>query len=303
VSQGEKPISRQPLAELCRKALQSPDPAALEALRRHAKAILKSLGDGDEEIQKALTVDSPDSELAARVAAVYDLLAETEPSALPVDTREVLLKRNLDKEAEIGRAFKEDLLHDLKPVLRNLVLVFAAVPRISRREQRHLRQTTSVDAAWPDCAALVACGLTPLGVLDATTTPFSLARRLQKMGSLKSSEPVILCHARRSTSPPKQVVEFSRDVVREVLQVAHCSEPAAETLVDWLIDVARVKPSVFGEARAKWHEWGVQLTPDPDYSNKPLGERWHEVGGGADESAAGLPAAQPGTAALSRSGQ
>jgi hypothetical protein len=297
--QEKVPISRPDLAQLCRRALQSSDPTALERLRGHAKEVLESLG--DEEIQQALTVEPPESVPETRIAAVYEVLAEAEPClAVPLDTREIALKADLAEEAEIGLAFKKDLLHDLEEPLRNLNLVFAPVPRVSSREQRHLRQTASAEAAWPDCAGLVAHGLTPLGVFYATKAPFLLAKRLQERNILPPSEPVVLPYVRRSLEPPKPWAQFSHDVVREVLQVAHCSERAAEALVDWLIDVAQRKPLVFSGARAERNQWGVRLTAHEDYTNTSLANRWGEFANPSASGPAGLHAGPSGAARLLR---
>jgi hypothetical protein len=298
-TQGLPLISQPDLPQLCWSALHSSDPNALEQLRRHAKEVLKSWG--DEEIQKALTVEPADSVPGARIAAVYEVLAEAEPCpALPIDTRKILLKANLTEEAEIGHAFKQNLLDGLNRPLNNLFLVFAAAGRVSARERRHLWQTASVEAAWPACAGMVACGLTPLGVFYATKTPFPLAKRLQERKILNPSSPVVLSYVRRSPRAPRPLAEFSNDVVREVLQVAHCSEQAAEILVDWLIDVAQVKPLVFSGAWAEPDQWGVRLTAYEDYTNKSLADRWGTVSGARVLDHAQLQAAQSGATAVSR---
>jgi len=230
---------------------------------------------GDEEIQKALTVEPSESVPTERIAALYEMLADAEPfPAVTIDTREIALKADLAVEAEIGHAFAERLMPGLEQPLKNLPLVFAEVRRVSTREQRHLQQTASVKKAWPTCAGLVACGLTPLGVFYATDTPFPLAKRLQQNGLLQPSEPVVLSYVRRSLAPPQRLAGFARDVVREVLQVAHCSEQAAETLVDWLIDVACVKPLIFSGARAVRDDLGVRLTPFDNHTNMSLSDRW-----------------------------
>jgi hypothetical protein len=279
-TQEEGPVSRPDLPQLCRNALHSSDPRALEQLRRHAKAVMDSLG--DEQMQIALTVESSESVPSERIAAVYELLSQAEPfPALTIDTRELALKADLEEEERIGHDFAEGLMCDLKGPLANLLLVFAEVPRVSRKEQRHLRQTGSVRSVWHTCeglAGLVACGLTPLGVFYASDTPFPLAKRLQDSGLMRTSEPVVLSYVQRSLAPPQPLAAYAHDVVQEVLQVAHCSQQAAETLIDWLIDVARLKPLIFSGARAEQHEFGVTLTAEEDYSNMSLSDRWRDLG-------------------------
>jgi hypothetical protein len=284
------------LPEVCRRALQSQDPAALLELRARAKAVLEFLGHPD--IQAVLTVEPNDPAARERIAAVYDALAAAEPCReLAVDTREVLLRANQEEEKEIGRAFKEALLDRLERVLANPVLVFAAVPRVSAREQRHLRQTASAAAGWPECAGLVACGLTPLGLFYATKNAFPLAKRLQERKLLPSAGPVVLAYARAAAGQsPKSPAELTPYVVREVLRVARCSEQAAGTLVDWLIDIARRKPLVFGGAWAERDERGVRLTAHEDYSNPSLDDRWRLLLEDL-ESASGRPPAAAAAAA------
>jgi hypothetical protein len=262
------------LVRICRSALVSGDSYALTELRERAKEIRARLQDGD--IRDALTIELGDDDVSdERVAAVYEILAEAEPSAaLLVDTREHLLTASLDQETQIGEAFGL-LLKDLDRQLKHLTLVFARVPSVSEVEQRRLRQTPSVMVAWPASAPLIACGLTPLYVLNATTTVHSLATRLKRAKLIKADDSIMLSYIRRSgTSPPRHAIEFSKNVAREVRQIAHCSEIAANVLVDWLIDVACDKPFVFAGTEAKPKKWGIELAEV--YSDEDLCERWQK---------------------------
>jgi hypothetical protein len=287
-------------ARLCREALHGPDQAAaLRALRENARLVLWLLA--EDEVCDALTIDPPGSVCADRIAAVYQALAHAEPEPdLPVSTREALLRDNLEEEAAIGRAFKEDLLALLRPALRNLIVFFAAAPRVSRKVREHLRRTPCVDAAWPECAGLVECGLTPLSVFFATSNVADLAERLE-MGD----RPVPLVRVRGAMSWQAPAREFSHRVTREILQVNRCSPQAAETLVDWLIEAAAERPLLFAGYRATrlyadhraahvyggrravsddaGHppartEVGVGLVTDDDYSGKTFAERWRDAG-------------------------
>lgn len=273
----ELTLTQLPLPQLCHRVLRTPGSAALlQEFRRRAADVLSALH--DEELQQALTVDPPESVPDEWVAAVYEVLAEAEPcKELPADTRQSLLKLNLEEERVIGAAFRDHLLYRLPHPLGNMALVYAATPRVSNQEQRHLRQTASVDAGWPDCAGLVACGLTPLSVFYATKAIYPLANRLRQRGVLPSEGPVVLSHVRHPATGQETAKELAPYAVREVLQVARCGEKAAETLVNWLVDVARVKPLVFAEARAEPEASGVRLTADQDPTNKTLKERWREV--------------------------
>jgi hypothetical protein len=286
--------NRANLVRICRDALRTNNPEALAQLRSHAKAIMESLG--EEEIQDALTIGLDEQVPAARIADVYLALSAAEPfPSLSDETRDQLIQTNMTREAEIGRAFKEDLLSDLDRALKPLTLIFAEAPTVSETEQRHLRQNPSVAPAWPESAGLLACGLTPLAVLAATASVFPLATRLKTGASqiLNNADPVVLCYVWRK-APPKQWERFSQSIVREVLQVAHCREATAKILIDWLIDVARVKPWIFRGAEAVPHECGVELVENQDYADTPLNEIWHKTA----ETLA--PLRQPASAAVAQ---
>jgi hypothetical protein len=263
-------------AGLCRDALRSADPAALDRVRAYAMQIREALRNENKAVQNAVA-DALDDEVSAeRIADFYDALAEAESgSSHPIDTHEILLKESLDKELEVGRAFVR-LLRGLDPGLAQLDVIFSEAPGVSPTEQRHLCQTASVAAAWPVCSALVACGLTPLAVLDATTAVFPLAKRL---GLSPSASAVSLCYVRHLVSterekPPAAAVQFSQDVVREVHQIVNRSPETAEILIDWLIDVAKARPLLFRGAQAEPREWGVVLTED--FTDPLLSQRWAE---------------------------
>jgi hypothetical protein len=286
-------------AQLYRKVLGSPNDAALlEELRRRAQEVLDARQ--EEEFEQALETEPVEGVPAEWLAKVYQALGEAQPlPELSGDVRQALLKENQSEEEEIGRALKKALLRGLTPPLANLVVVFAAVPRISPREQRNLRQTISVGAAWPECAGLVACGLTPLGVFYATKAVFPLARRLQECGTLPPSPSVVLSGVQASSAPTAVAPQLAPYAVREIIGVARCTRQAAETLLNWLIDVAGQKPLVFGGARARQqHKGVVELTADHEYSNKSLHDRWAERAAGASAA----PTIGPVVATSSRPG-
>ena len=255
--------------------------AALTELRVHARSIAARLG--DEAICEALEVEPHESVSNERIASVYEILAQAEPEAIfPVDTDRELITANLNEEQEIGRAFKDDLLRGLAPSLKALVVYFADVPRVPRKYERRLLQTASVKAAWPESGGLVACGLTPLSVLYASRNVESLVRRLIEADILGEDHLTLnplrdARHARDSPAP----VSLSHRIAREVVQVNRCSEEAAFALVNWLIEVSKVKPLVFAGYRAAPEGEGIRLVPHEDYSDMPLDERWRETSSAA----------------------
>jgi hypothetical protein len=205
-----------------------------------------------------------------------------------------LIAANLEEEQEIGLAFKNELLHGLAQSLKNLVVYFAAVPRVSRKDERRLFRTASVNAAWPEAGGLVACGLTPLSVFYASRNIASLARRLREAGTLGGGS--LTLDPLRGTAPPGGPhASLSHRVAREIVQVDRCSEQAASALVDWLIEVSKVKPLVFAGYRAEPEGAGVRLVPHEDYSDQPLHERWRETSPAQQE-----PVGQPSANAPAR---
>lgn len=265
-------VSEPDLPDICRNALQSGDPAALNELQKYARQILKLMGDA--KIQKGLTVQPSDNVPVERIEKVYQILAEVEPSPEVSPTaREAFIQENITEELEIGRVFRENLLRDLDSSLTDLVVFFARVPSVSKSEQRHLAQSASVEKAWPKCDGLVAAGLTPLAVFYATKNAYPLAKRLQKFHL--SVDSVLFSHPRAGSQSAETTFQLFHYVVRDAVQVSRCSEQAAATLVDWLIKVARKKPYVFQGAQAELTETGVQLIAD--YTNMPLQERWSKV--------------------------
>jgi hypothetical protein len=278
------------LAAICREALRSPnEAAALAKLRRYARSIAGNLG--DDAICEALTVDPPGNVNNERIAAVYEILAQAEPGApLPVDTGGEVIAAVLDEEHEIGLAFKNELLQGLGPVLKNLVVYFAATPRVSRKEERRLAQTASASAAWPEAGGLVACGLTPLSVFYATRNFESLARRSREAGTV-ARDSLTLAPLRGAMPPGDSHVSLAPRVAREIVQVNRCSKEAARTLVDWLIEVAKIKPLLFSGYRAEPEGAGVRLVPHEDYSGMLLSDRWREMRS-ADPEPTAEPAAE-----------
>jgi hypothetical protein len=282
------------LAAVCWEALYSQnEAAALAKLRLHARLIVGNLG--DEAICEALTVDPPGSVSKERIAAVYEILAQAEPGApLPVDTGREVIAANLDEEQEIGLAFKNELLHGLGPVLNNLVVYFAATPRVSRKEERRLAQTASASAAWPEAGGLVACGLTPLSVFYATRNVESLVRRSRQAGT-RAEDSLTLAPLRGAKPPCDLHVSLAYRVACEIVQVNRCSKEAALALIDWMIEVSKIKPLLFAGYWAEPEGAGVRLVPQEDYSHKLLSDRWRET-----RSAKPEPTAAPATEVSAR---
>jgi hypothetical protein len=278
-------VSRQPLVELYQQTLASPDnQALLEQLRKHAKQVLHTLKDPElENVLSAAPVDDVPSDWLARV---YEVLAEADPfPVLPIATREALLAESERDEAVIGTAFQKNLLRDLERHLPPLYVVFAHVPRVSDKEVRHLRQTPSVEASWPECSGLVVCGLTPMSVFAATDAVVPFFKRLQAGSILPQAELVILLRDRIRSAclqKPTDPVDF---VVSEFLRVGRCGEEAAKTLLNWLLDVAAYRPRVFSGAWADPEGLNVRLKYESQ-EGMSLAQRWAFVRPPANRSQA-----------------
>jgi hypothetical protein len=241
----------------------------LDHFRSHAKAVLGALG--DEDLDAILAVDAAKEVPPEWLTRIYEALSDAEPfPALPGDERDAIFRENEREEETIGHAFKSALLAGLSPSLANLAVVFAAVPRISRKEQGHLRQGASVDAAWPECSALVACGLTPLSVFYATEAVYSFKKRLDRT---ELPEGVDLDFIKALPEHLQSSTTFSALVVGEFMRIARCGEQAACTLLNWLIAIAQLKPRVFANAYAQPCSRGVRLSFHPNSADS-LFKRW-----------------------------
>jgi hypothetical protein len=232
------------LSVLYQRTLRAPDDSALlEELRSTAARTVPRLT--TEELEQVLMVDGLDRVPEHWLASVYAVLAAADSCpSLPKDVRAAIVQANEQEENAIGLAFKFRLLERLSQRLTNLTAVFAGVRVIPEKAQRNLRETPSAEAAWPECASLVACGLTPLGVFYATEAVSRLAVRLREAKVLSPSESVVLTPRkfRPRSQPPRDFVDY---LPAEFMRVARCGEEAAERLLDWLIAVAKEKPHVF----------------------------------------------------------
>lgn len=260
------------LGVLYNHVLSSPnDQAALEQLRSRASELLNYLRDGGTEES---LLSGPPNVSAEWLAKVYEALSDSgtpAPAALQRSVRDELLAQYQNDEDEIGRAFNS-MLEGLPEWLTNLVSFFRDVPRVSATEQRHLQETTSAAVAWPACAGLIACGITPLGVHYAAKSVMPLVDRLRRQNVLVASRAVTLCDQtvdRDFEDAPLVPVD---PLVLELAQVAHCGRPAARRLLRWLIDVAQFRPYLFNRAEASIDGRCVRLVPTQHVMN--LVERW-----------------------------
>lgn len=262
------------LSQLYQAVLGSPgNLTLLEELRKRSPEVLKHLRSGETE--EELAGASLDQVPSDWLAQVYEALASAEPfPALTVDERERHLKTNERDEARIGTAFRDALLVGVSDKAVEGTIFFDRAPRVSSKEQHNLMQTPSVKAAWPECAPLVACGLTPIGVYYATKSVFPLIKRLQVRGQLPTSPSVVLSDVDRTLRDSNFATVPTQNVVLEFLQVARCSVQAAQALLSWLIEVAQFKPYVFCGGVAEQYGRSVKLTPRPQTATMDLFVRW-----------------------------
>lgn len=246
------------LRALFKEAILSPGKEKLlQTIKQRAAEIMVSL-DRPEEM------DISEEDLRNLdplwVAKVYEALAATIPDA---ESHEISLELNyahVDREFEIGRAYKLALIPGLPQRLADLASAWLVkVPEVGDDEMDDVLNSPSARGAEPYSLNLARYGVAPLTVLDATDAIARLLERCIRTGKVSGDEPIYL-----SSHYGVNRGEFlnAEHLADEVSRVADCREPTARVLLDWSIEVAQVKPLLFngfvaetsrGEAVALFH--------------------------------------------------
>lgn len=273
---GRKNLRRNTMRQ---KPTLTPECLLKETLRSaNNHELLSELTNRSLEVLKALEA-SPAFEISNEemnkmnphwIAEVYDTLSRTDIHFQEEDAELTDLEYpHEEEEFSIGVAYRDCLIADLPPHLRDPEQWLASVEWVDRDERKYALSTPSVRGGLDATASLAQFGVTPLMIVRAIQAVSYLLARYIRRGRIDSDASILL------TRP-----EFSNDdaidpvmLIGEVRRMAECRERTARALYDWQVQVAEYKPKIFDGFHAEPRDGAVILTStDERFEN--LIERW-----------------------------
>jgi RNA polymerase sigma factor (sigma-70 family) len=244
------------------------DSELLRQLTLRASEVLNALENpasfelSDEELRKM----SP-----LRIAEVYDVLSKADGRWQEEDEAEIadLTYAHEDEEFSIGEAYRDCLIPDLPPHLREPEQWLASVERVDRDEREYALSTPSVRGGLPATASLAEFGVTPLMILRAIQAVSYLLERFIRRGRINANADILLTlpvHSNEQSIDPLMLIG-------EVKRMAECREPTAKALYDWQVQVAEYKPKLFDGFHAEPKDGAVLLTRTEEHFDNLI-ERW-----------------------------
>lgn len=183
---------------------------------------------------------------------VFEALAGEEPldpeEQAAVD-EQIAIKDEDDR--SIGQIFRNGLVRDLDPDLRNWEGMFGQLRIVSPEEHAFLASRPDVEAASPAADLLVRFGITPLTIFYAALAVKVAVDRMVTAGKIANDDVVLLTADPDRTRDEYDVdVLPAQDVVGEIVSMSEVSSEVAWAILRWLIAVAQVRAFVIPKFEA-----------------------------------------------------
>jgi len=276
--QASHPIAREDAVETDERLLRAVvdhldgrSPIA-ETLAGRQDAVMRLLGTPKAEDYLARHSDALD---AGRVAELYGWLGQAEASQGLTDDeidRYVLLAH--DNDHQIGCAFVQALLPNLKLEKQRFKDVLRGAPVVDEQEFEVLRTDVSVQAAGAVGLELARFGVTPALVAEAARAIATLAYRYVVDHGVPVGGRIIIDRAERSDGYSLDHVLKRASLVEEVRLWTDLPEPTAARLVDWITYAAEYVEHIFDgfDTQLAGDELKMQRT---DISEDDVFRRWN----------------------------
>jgi RNA polymerase sigma factor (sigma-70 family) len=253
---------------LFKLALMSPgNKDLLSKLTAHASEILAGL----ETFGCPISEREIENIAPTWIAEVYEAIfrGTAQPDA---SKAEAFISAHHREDEAIGAAFRETLLADLPPALRE-PSEFHSLRPIARGESGELRNSPDVKAAVPEVLPWIEYGITPLTVFYATEAVSGLLSRLLRRGFLHEGGIILGDKEAVFVDDEKKTFKLDDSNVEEIAQMAECNHDIAKALYSWLLKVAPYKTWLFAGFRAEPRGTAVKLTPSPE-TFESVYQRW-----------------------------
>jgi hypothetical protein len=264
-------MNSQEASNLLKRALTSPEQhSVLNQVKQHRQAILDAMEEKDIELS-----ESERTALAKHpqwVARVYEALGDVEElsekeKAIDQAVQEIFAH----EEREIGRAFAQ-LLDNLHPRFGDWDDWFGAVPQVAEEYQAELLALPVLEHGGDLAKGLVKYGMSPGTIYSAARGIELLSNRLLRWATgidpFEPSQEVVagfvrwLTERHESGDFPAVVIAFNPDeidqpamplglVLAEIKGTPNCQPEAAQPLLDWMLEVATLRPFFFSGYEAK----------------------------------------------------
>lgn len=207
------------------------------------------------------------------IAQIYGAIAEGAESMFhkDADVLAALLALDENDESTVGSAFKETLIADLPPSLLRFQEWFVAM--IDEDELQNTLKSPGVCSGAPESVSLAIYGITPMTILCITQTVSRFFHRLMRMGTITGNSIAVRGSQFFARNESGEQVNFTMDVLNEIIRSLHCPSQSSVPLLQWLLQVAAHKPYIFPGFRFEMNPTSRQLVRT-GHEIANLYERW-----------------------------